>query len=39
MRPNLRSSRKAEKLISQDCVAAVFGGWTSASRKAMLPVF
>jgi len=26
-------------LISSDCVAAVFGGWTSASRKAMLPVF
>ncbi|WP_341729615.1 urea ABC transporter substrate-binding protein [Brooklawnia sp.] len=32
-------AEKAEKLISQDCVAAVFGGWTSASRKAMLPVF
>ncbi|GGC74739.1 urea ABC transporter substrate-binding protein [Hoyosella rhizosphaerae] len=30
---------KAEKLVRQDCVAAVFGGWTSASRKAMLPVF
>ena len=30
---------KAEKLISGDCVAAVFGGWTSPSRKAMLPVF
>jgi len=32
-------AEKAEKLIQQDCVAAVFGGWTSASRKAMLPVF
>lgn len=30
---------KAKKLIASDCVAAVFGGWTSASRKAMLPVF
>jgi urea transport system substrate-binding protein len=32
-------AEKAEKLIKNDCVAAVFGGWTSASRKAMLPVF
>jgi urea transport system substrate-binding protein len=32
-------AEKAEKLISSDDVAAVFGGWTSASRKAMLPVF
>ena len=32
-------AEKAEKLIVSDCVAAVFGGWTSASRKAMLPVF
>ncbi|MGK2879884.1 MAG: urea ABC transporter substrate-binding protein [Mycobacterium sp.] len=32
-------AEKAEKLISDDCVAAVFGGWTSSSRKAMLPVF
>lgn len=32
-------AEKAQKLISQDKVAAVFGGWTSASRKAMLPVF
>ena len=32
-------AEKAEKLISGDCVAAVFGGWTSSSRKAMLPVF
>ena len=30
---------KAEKLLTQDKVATVFGGWTSASRKAMLPVF
>ncbi|WP_218974527.1 urea ABC transporter substrate-binding protein [Streptomyces sp. NP160] len=32
-------AEKAEKLVRQDCVAAVFGGWTSSSRKAMLPVF
>ncbi|WP_100444439.1 urea ABC transporter substrate-binding protein [Glycomyces xiaoerkulensis] len=32
-------AEKSEKLIREDCVAAVFGGWTSASRKAMLPVF
>ena len=32
-------AEKATKLITSDCVAAVFGGWTSASRKAMLPVF
>lgn len=32
-------AEKAQKLIQADCVAAVFGGWTSASRKAMLPVF
>ncbi len=32
-------SQKAQKLIQQDKVVTVFGGWTSASRKAMLPVF
>ncbi|GAA2854689.1 urea ABC transporter substrate-binding protein [Streptosporangium fragile] len=32
-------AEKATKLIRQDKVAATFGGWTSASRKAMLPVF
>ncbi len=32
-------AEKAQKLISSDNVAATFGGWTSASRKAMLPVF
>ena len=32
-------AEKAQKLIRSDCVAAVFGGWTSSSRKAMLPVF
>ena len=32
-------AQKATELITKDCVAAVFGGWTSASRKAMLPVF
>ncbi len=31
-------ANKVDKLLSQDKVAAVFGGWTSASRKAMLPV-
>ncbi|WP_182523779.1 urea ABC transporter substrate-binding protein [Nocardioides dongkuii] len=31
-------AEKAQKLLTSDCVAAVFGGWTSASRKAMLPV-
>jgi urea transport system substrate-binding protein len=30
---------KAGKLLTTDKVAAVFGGWTSASRKAMKPVF
>jgi ABC-type branched-subunit amino acid transport system substrate-binding protein len=30
---------KARKLINEDEVAVTFGGWTSASRKAMLPVF
>jgi urea transport system substrate-binding protein len=32
-------AQKAQKLVQQDGVATVFGGWTSASRKAMLPVF
>ena len=32
-------AEKARKLLQQDKVATVFGGWTSASRKAMLPVF
>jgi urea transport system substrate-binding protein len=32
-------AEKAEKLIDQDKVAVVFGCWTSASRKAVLPVF
>lgn len=32
-------AQKAEKLLQQDHVVTVFGGWTSASRKAMLPVF
>lgn len=32
-------AEKAEKLLTSDDVAVVFGGWTSASRKAMLPVF
>ena len=31
-------AEKIEKLLAEDEVAAVFGGWTSASRKAMLPV-
>jgi urea transport system substrate-binding protein len=32
-------AEKAEKLLTVDKVPVVFGGWTSASRKAMLPVF
>ncbi len=32
-------AEKAKKLIEQDKVAVVFGCWTSASRKAVLPVF
>jgi urea transport system substrate-binding protein len=32
-------AEKAEKLLTVDEVEVVFGGWTSASRKAMLPVF
>ncbi|PZU95283.1 MAG: urea ABC transporter substrate-binding protein [Pseudanabaena sp.] len=32
-------AEKAKKLIEQDKVVAVFGCWTSASRKAVLPVF
>ncbi|ELR97329.1 urea ABC transporter substrate-binding protein [Gloeocapsa sp. PCC 73106] len=32
-------AEKAAKLIDQDQVVTVFGGWTSASRQAMLPVF
>ncbi|AFY70403.1 histidine kinase [Thalassoporum mexicanum PCC 7367] len=30
---------KAQKLIEQDQVVTVFGCWTSASRKAALPIF
>ena len=32
-------AEKSRKLLTQDKVAAVFGCWTSASRKAVLPVF
>jgi urea transport system substrate-binding protein len=32
-------AQKAGKLLESDKVVTVFGGWTSASRKAMLPVF
>src|SRR5687768_17839179 len=32
-------AEKARKLIQSDKVATVFGCWTSASRKAVLPVF
>ncbi|MEF2070904.1 urea ABC transporter substrate-binding protein [Consotaella aegiceratis] len=32
-------AEKARELISQDDVAAVFGCWTSVSRKSVLPVF
>lgn len=32
-------AEKAKKLLVQDKVAAVFGCWTSVSRKSVLPVF
>ena len=32
-------AEKSKKLLVNDHVAAVFGCWTSASRKAVLPVF
>ena len=32
-------AEKSKKLLVQDKVASVFGCWTSASRKAVLPVF
>ena len=32
-------AEKSQKLIDADKVAIVFGGWTSASRKAMMPVY
>src|ERR1700682_4687342 len=32
-------AEKARERTSQDHVAAVFGGWTSVSRKSVLPVF
>jgi urea transport system substrate-binding protein len=32
-------AEKAKKLLQNDQVATVFGCWTSASRKAVLPVF
>lgn len=31
-------AERASKLLQQDDVPVIFGGWTSASRKAMLPV-
>ena len=36
---NATFSEKATKLLDSDGVACVFGCWTSASRKAVLPVF
>ncbi|WP_425579330.1 transporter substrate-binding protein, partial [Streptomyces chitinivorans] len=32
-------AEKSHKLLERDKVATVFGCWTSASRKAVLPVF
>ena len=32
-------AEKAEQLLAQDKVSAVFGCWTSVSRKSVLPVF
>ncbi|HWI42445.1 MAG TPA: urea ABC transporter substrate-binding protein [Nocardioides sp.] len=31
-------AEKTEKLLTEDCVGAIFGGWTSSSRKAVKPV-
>ena len=31
-------ARKAQRMLNDDKVVAIFGGWTSASRKAMVPV-
>lgn len=31
-------AEKTEKMLTQDCVGAIFGGWTSSSRKAVKPV-
>lgn len=31
-------AEKAKKLLQKDKAAVIFGGWTSSSRKAMLPV-
>jgi urea transport system substrate-binding protein len=35
---NARFAQKAEKLLRDDKVCSIFGCWTSASRKAVLPV-
>lgn len=32
-------AKEAKRLITEENVSAVFGGWTSASRKTMKPVF
>src|SRR4029453_4430007 len=32
------SAQKTDKALPPDCVAAIFGGWTSSSRKAVKPV-
>lgn len=32
-------AKEAERLIAEEKVSVVFGGWTSASRKTMKPVF
>ncbi len=34
-----RFAAEAERLITQEKVSAVFGCWTSASRKSVKPVF
>ena len=36
---NATFAEKANKLLQSDGVVAVFGCWTSASRKAVLPIF
>ncbi len=36
---NQRFAREAERLIDEEAVSVVFGCWTSACRKSVLPIF
>ena len=38
-RIELASLQKSKELVAKDKVSAVFGCWTSVSRKSVLPVF